>query len=124
MRMSASQDPVADVIACLLAIIEGLCRVLAEQAAREAETGLWAGLGANLRAKCAAKLTQRLRRMAEDVAAAAKTRQRALASPGKAPPPLRQLPPPRRVPSAPPETRLTPKRPPRWPTARFFAAPG
>jgi hypothetical protein len=68
--MSAPRDPVADVVACLLAIIEGLCRLLAEQAAREAE----AGLGADLRAKWVARLTERLRRIAEEVAAAGTAR--------------------------------------------------
>ena len=63
MPMSTPADPVADFVAALLAIIDGLCRALAEHAADEATRGL--------RARCLTRLTERLHQMADDIAAAA-----------------------------------------------------
>jgi hypothetical protein len=61
--MPAPNDPVSDLVACLLAIIEGLCGLLAEHAAREA--------GAGVRAHLARRATEQLRRLADDIATAA-----------------------------------------------------
>jgi hypothetical protein len=58
--MLAPADPVADFIAALLAIIDGLCRALAEQAGD--------GAGLVLRARGLTKLRARLRRMGEELA--------------------------------------------------------
>jgi hypothetical protein len=58
--MSAPLDPVSDLVMRLLAIIEALCAALAEQAA-----------GEGMRAHLATKMTAGLRRMADDIAAAA-----------------------------------------------------
>jgi hypothetical protein len=77
--MPAPHDPLAEFIACLLAIIDGLCRALAEQAAGDA--GL--DMGTRLRARCLTRLSRHLRRMAGEIAATAPNQ----AGATRAPPP-------------------------------------